>query len=360
MLHWLKDHFIPHTGNNHRPHLLRGKNARRIVLLALVVELLIFALPASVIFKGGDFIASVLPAVLNELTNEKRVVGNLSELKTSEVLTKAAKLKAEDMASKSYFAHTSPEGLTPWYWLGTAGYSYAYAGENLAVNFIDSKDVTDAWMNSPSHRANILKQDYTEIGTGVATGIYKGREAIFVVQYYAAPKSALGSLLTTVIPTASAQTQTSVAPSKKVTTNPPSKTTAIKPAAKSVSTLSPNTVPAESAQAPQTEALTAQSEKIINTTPLDPTVTESTLWAKLISSPRADANYVLLGMLGVVLLAFVLNIVIKFEVQHPDLITNGLAVAVIIFGIYLTNTHIIKAQTSVPLDQSFAMTIEPN
>ena len=60
-----------------------------------------------------------------------------------------------DMAEKSYFAHTSPEGLTPWYWITLAGYRFSLAGENLAIDFTESEDVENAWMNSPAHRASI-------------------------------------------------------------------------------------------------------------------------------------------------------------------------------------------------------------
>jgi len=92
------------------------------------------------------------------------------------------------MASKGYFAHYSPSGLSPWYWFTKAGYSYKKAGENLAVNFKDSDDVVRAWMNSPTHKANIVKEGYTEIGIGIAEGVYQGKKATFVVQLFAAPQ----------------------------------------------------------------------------------------------------------------------------------------------------------------------------
>lgn len=188
MFKWLKKHFIPHKGNNHRPYFLHGPNAKKIVLVVFALELILFVLPSVTIFRGTNFLASVLPAVLNNLTNDKRASANLSQLNSNSMLEQAAARKASDMASKGYFAHTSPEGLTPWYWLSASGYRYVMAGENLAVNFTDSRDVTEAWMSSPAHRDNILKQGFTEIGTAAATGYYDGREAIFVVQYYAIPK----------------------------------------------------------------------------------------------------------------------------------------------------------------------------
>ena len=103
------------------------------------------------------------------------------------LLSRAARLKAQDMASRSYFAHTSPQGLTPWYWLEQVGYKYTLAGENLAVNFSKPSDITDAWLNSPAHRANILNSGYTETGTGTAWGFYKGKKTLFVVQFFGKP-----------------------------------------------------------------------------------------------------------------------------------------------------------------------------
>src|SRR3989344_4740191 len=88
------------------------------------------------------------------------------------------------MASKGYFAHVSPEGQSPWYWLKQAGYSFSYAGENLAVDFSDSADVSRAWLDSPGHRANILNKNFLETGVAISKGMYQGRETTFVVQFF--------------------------------------------------------------------------------------------------------------------------------------------------------------------------------
>ncbi|MEI6553150.1 MAG: CAP domain-containing protein, partial [bacterium] len=80
----------------------------------------------------------------------------------------------------------------PWYWIDQTGYQYSSAGENLAVNFDYSKDVVQAWMNSPTHRANIVKAKYQEIGIGIAEGFYQGRPSVFVVQMFGTPKGELG------------------------------------------------------------------------------------------------------------------------------------------------------------------------
>lgn len=189
MFKWLKRHFIPHKGNSHRPHFLHGKNVIKIGVLVLFLELVLFILPTLnfASYSRSLNLGAVLPSVLSTLTNEERSKNNLPELSVNPLLVQAAQMKAEDMATKSYFAHTSPEGKTPWYWFDLVGYKYTYAGENLAVNFSDSERVTEAWMNSPTHQANIVGKNFTEIGTGVATGTFKGRESVFVAQVYGKP-----------------------------------------------------------------------------------------------------------------------------------------------------------------------------
>jgi hypothetical protein len=120
------------------------------------------------------------------------------------LLTVAAQDKANDEATKGYFAHTSPQGLTPWYWFQQVGYNFDYAGENLAVNFSDSEDVTTAWMNSPEHRANILNTDFTQIGIAAAQGVYEGEPTTFVVEEFGTPAPAAAP--TPFVDTASAAT----------------------------------------------------------------------------------------------------------------------------------------------------------
>lgn len=131
--------------------------------------------------------ASVLSGTVIALTNEERVDRNLPTLTRNAQLDEAAQMKAQDMAAKGYYAHVSPEGLTPMHWVEKAGYKYLIIGENLVVNRKDAEQVVDAFMGSPGHRANILRTDFTEIGVGVANGTYKGKDATFTVQIFAAP-----------------------------------------------------------------------------------------------------------------------------------------------------------------------------
>ena len=140
---------------------------------------------------GGSFDIEVMPqaASSNTLLLQRAALG-APRLHAAAQLGAAAERKAQDMASRGYFAHSAPYGKDPWAWLREAGYEYRYAGENLAVRFVDSRDVIDAWMSSPSHRANITKAQYSEIGVGVAQGFYNGEPATYVVQYFGAPSAA--------------------------------------------------------------------------------------------------------------------------------------------------------------------------
>lgn len=147
-------------------------------------------LMASVYLRGlieTNQLAAVITASLVDLANEDRKEDALGTLKVNSVLQAAAQAKANDMAAKGYFAHVSPDGRDSWSWFKAAGYSFSYAGENLAVNFSDSEDVEKAWMDSPTHRANILNGKFTEIGIATAEGEYKGKKTTFVVQMFGRP-----------------------------------------------------------------------------------------------------------------------------------------------------------------------------
>lgn len=185
---------IAHKHNGYRPHILREVGIVAVGVLA--VTILVATRPLGVWISHTDTGAAVYPAVLTDLANQHRSENNIGHLTISPVLEKAALLKARDMASKGYFAHRSPEGVDPWHWFTEAGYSYIYAGENLAIDFSESRDIENAWMNSPGHRANILNPRYTEIGIATYEGIFEGKPTIFVVELFASPKPPQKAALT--------------------------------------------------------------------------------------------------------------------------------------------------------------------
>ncbi len=181
------DYFFPHARNAYKPHLFSIRSLSVVVIGMTLLQAAYFA-QTKIIFHHTHFLASVLPSVLTGLTNDDREAANLGTLTNDPKLAEAAQLAASDMAAKGYFAHVSPDGKSPWYWLDQVGYQYSYSGENLAVDFTDSQDVEQAWLNSPTHRANIMKAQYTNIGIAVANGTYEGKQVTFVVQFFATPR----------------------------------------------------------------------------------------------------------------------------------------------------------------------------
>jgi hypothetical protein len=161
----LTDLFIPCTSNTFKPNFLERVSMG--IMLGLVLLSFAAANMHALLWMGSEWMVStVLPAVIIDLTNEERETGSLGSLSHSEVLDRAAQMKADDMAKNEYFAHYSPAGVSPWYWFDQSSYNFIHAGENLAVHFTDSSDVVDAWMQSPAHKANILNGSFTEIGVG--------------------------------------------------------------------------------------------------------------------------------------------------------------------------------------------------
>ncbi|MEM9336483.1 MAG: CAP domain-containing protein [Patescibacteria group bacterium] len=180
------NYFIPHEGNDYTPHILQ--RAAMLAMLGLVLLTFTAANLHSQFWMTSDWLVStILPSVVVELTNDERADNGASALQRSLTLDEAAELKAQHMAEGQYFSHYSPDGVSPWHWFGEVSYDFAHAGENLAIHFSDSDEVVDAWMDSPSHRANIVDQKFTEIGVGTARGRYQGFDTVYVVQLFGTP-----------------------------------------------------------------------------------------------------------------------------------------------------------------------------
>lgn len=124
------------------------------------------------------------------LTNKERQAQGASVLTEQTKLDASAQVKAEDILARQYFEHTAPDGRGATDLVQDQGYVYLRVGENLALgNFVDDADVVKAWMNSPGHRANILNTSFTEMGVGIAKGMYEGKEVLVAVQHFGTPRS---------------------------------------------------------------------------------------------------------------------------------------------------------------------------
>ncbi len=275
-------------------NVFNTKNTKKIVACIIVIEAIFFIAPK--LFT--DFQpATILVGILNNLTNKERRAENIPELTVNPVLSTAAELKVNDMIKNNYFAHTSRDGLTPWHWLDLVGYKYDYAGENLAVNFTETADITAAWMKSPTHRTNIEKSQYTEMGSAIATGTYKGREAVFVVQIYANPR--ILELENIVANTSPQVTETATS-----------------------------------------EVIFQSGEILGTTTEKVPMLHAENLAATLIPEDNSSMNNILLIALFICIALFVISFIVRFALKH--IVMNVLIIAIVLIVISLININFLK------------------
>ncbi|MDP1721754.1 MAG: CAP domain-containing protein [Candidatus Gottesmanbacteria bacterium] len=208
--------FTPHHSNNHHARVLHV-DAMFVYLLAFVLFKFLLTLGHTQFPDVLGFATDIRVEQLFSAINAKRAEAGLGALVLDQRLSRAAALKAQDMFAKGYWAHNSPSGKTPWEFVTVAGYRYRVAGENLAKNFSVSSGVVDAWMASPTHRENIMRGDYKDIGFAVVNGVLAGEETTLVVQMFGAGDSQLAYQIK---PTILTPTAAATAPSALVVVQP--------------------------------------------------------------------------------------------------------------------------------------------
>ena len=292
---WLRSYFFPTAGNAYRPGIFSRNSVLAIAAILIFGQIAWFSVTAFV-SRNPSFLGAVLPGALIALTNGDRVAQSDQPLATNALLTAAAQEKANDMAAKGYFAHVSPDGTTPWHWLDQVGYRYTYAGENLAVDFTDSTAVETAWMNSPTHRANIVKPQYTEIGIAVANGVYQGRGATFVVQFFGTPAPASA-------PAPTAKPAVAVA-------SAPAPTPAPAPVA-TIATSAPTAVLGASVAPAPPQAPGNLISRALNAV------------RTALTSPDRTMVSVLGGIIALFALLLIISVIVKFNIQYAEVIGGG-------------------------------------
>lgn len=179
MYHW----FLPHKDTHKKATLISWEGMLIYILLFMLLQV------------GFSIVSFVKPGILGtssniqvariiELTNQERQKNGLPPLQENTALDKAAQAKAANMFSENYWAHFAPSGKTPWDFILGSGYSFSFAGENLAKNFQTDDGVVTAWMNSPSHKENIVNPKYKDIGIAVIDGVINGQKTTLVVQMF--------------------------------------------------------------------------------------------------------------------------------------------------------------------------------
>ena len=127
--------------------------------------------------------------------NTERAKNGGSMLKWDDRLADVARAHSDDMTSRSYFSHDTPEGLGPSDRIDRAGYScwkgshYGVA-ENIAIETtlgsLDraAAEAVQGWMNSPGHRTNLLGRQYDRTGIGASFGTWRGYKAVYLTQVF--------------------------------------------------------------------------------------------------------------------------------------------------------------------------------
>lgn len=126
-------------------------------------------------YPGSDRAASADELEILRLTNEARARGATCgtvpqapapALRWNDQLAHAARNHALDLGKRSYFDHTTPEGVKFSDRITGAGYVWRTAGENIAAGQPSPAAVVDAWLRSPGHCTNLMNPAFTEMGVG--------------------------------------------------------------------------------------------------------------------------------------------------------------------------------------------------
>jgi len=310
----LKTLFIPCSENDYKPKFLESRFLTCYVAFLIILKLLI--IPIFSCLPKSIFFADVSKTAIISLINKERTENNLPLLKENQLLNDAAELKANDMFSNEYFNHESPSGIVPWYWFKKAGYNYNAAGENLAIGFIDSDELYEAWYDSPSHKANLLNSKYNETGIAIVEGNFQGQKTSIVVQTFGLQKTTQEPKITEEVEGKETTEQTT-----KIVAN--------------------QEVLSETAEATEGGKTTEQTTKIVaNQEVLSETyerekVPEFKFWNFIASSYYGSVQKIMLYTFLFIILSLSINILINIGIQRKGLIIKASCFLALLIGFYL-------------------------
>lgn len=156
-------------------------------LLAIFVGMVVLA--ASAAYAGTDSgscaSAPQIGAQMRDMVNAERKARGLPKLSADQRLDRAAQAHACDMARKGYFSHTEPNGSTATIRVKQAGYKSCVTAENISYGWRELPQAMTDLINSPGHRANILRANVRAIGVGYVPR--QGKAGPWYVQVFAKP-----------------------------------------------------------------------------------------------------------------------------------------------------------------------------
>lgn len=186
-----------HDKKRHGRHHRHSKRYAKVyapylpLIISIIASLLLSYLGPMLGTRTLAYATEMSVSGLLNSTNSERVAHGIGALAINAQLNNAAQAKANDMVTRNYWSHTTPDGQEPWVFIDNAGYAYTKAGENLAYGFATSGETIAGWMGSASHKANMLDGAFVDVGFGFANSAnFNGDgEQTVVVAMYATPQS---------------------------------------------------------------------------------------------------------------------------------------------------------------------------
>lgn len=356
----LNDFFIPNPNNDYKPKSLQPRSLVVITTSAIVVKILV-TIFLFFTYPTPAELSAIISQNMISLINQSRTQQGLLPLKENTSLNQYALLKGQDMVKRDYFAHDTPEGKRPWEWINKSNYDYVYAGENLAIDFTSAETVHEAFLNSESHRRNILNPKYLEVGIAVLNGEMSGHKTILLVEFFGTQRKDISTLAKK--PTENKVAQVSPAVKKTV-----SQTKAVTTPAKTTKkTVVPVATPKTVVEVPKTTktqvvlnpktAGAYDEENIINPV-VDqiPTSITNDIFENqgmVVFSEKTEqeswvniaidySNILFVAFLIFLLISLLLNIFIRIQVQHTSVILQSVAVIALILALMLVKFHFIQ------------------
>ena len=328
---WLKLKliFVPGQANNFRPKFLTSRVLLYCLLVLFILK--IITVPFLIYFPKSALFGDISKIALIKMLNHDRKEAGLGPLKENTVLNNAAVLKAQDMLAKDYFSHQSPEGITPWHWFKIAGYNYKVAGENLAIGFLDSGEVNQAWLDSPSHKANLLNSNYKDVGIAVLTGDFQGNETTVVVQLFGTPQQTIAG--------PKVQTKEQV---KKETATPTAENAEVEEHSFFSTSSEASVKEATGTQTLSSEFTSIKKEVVPVLKEAQKKAIFNFLFFLTLDYSKV-IQIIIYGFLALIILALIINIFVRIDIQHVDLILKTLGfIAVLVLFILVDQGVMIK------------------
>jgi hypothetical protein len=341
-----KNYFIPNDCNDFKPKILRTKTLAIIAIALLIVKMSVTGY-LFFIYPNLARMTAMIQDEIYSLVNSERQTNDIAVLGTNEVLNKVAKAKADDMISKNYFAHKSSDGKMIWDMISRDEYPYLYVGENLAMNFTSAQSAHKALMLSETHKKNILNLKYTEIGVAVVPGEINNKKTNVLVQVFAHAKVASTPIVRQDTPSTPVESQVSpsivdesqVLSAEESITTEPEKTENPIPTA-------PTTIEQER------QAVAEPAEELAPN--LNRDLRENILAATAIEIPNKNgtaikainySQYIFIGALALLIIALLVNILVRISIQHKPVIVQTLLVIVFVYGLITIKFHFLESIT---------------